>query len=67
MSEDAEIGTQTLDSSSETIELRFRQDTEMDTPVNETFSDELTLRSVHERIEQATIQYSSEWKNNGLC
>ena len=53
MSEEAEIGTQTLDSSSETIELRFRQETEMDTPVNETSAGELTLRSVDERIKHA--------------
>ena len=54
MSEDAEIGTQTLDSSSETIELRFRQETEMDTTVDETPVDELRLRSVDEGIKQAT-------------
>ena len=54
MSEEVEIGTQTLGSSSETIELRFRKETEMDTTVYETPADELTLRSVNERIKQAT-------------
>ena len=54
MSEETEIGTQTLKCSSETIELRFRQEPEMDTPVTETSFDELTLRSVDERIKQAT-------------
>ena len=54
MSEETEIGTQTLDSSSETIKLRFRQEAELDTPANETFAYELTLRSVDERIKQAT-------------
>ena len=54
MSEETEIGTQTLDSSTETIELRFRQEPEMDTPVSETSADELTLRSADERIKQAT-------------
>ena len=54
MSEETEIGSPTLDSSSGTIELRFRQKPEMDTPVTETSADELTLRSVDERVEQAT-------------
>ena len=34
MSEETETGTQTLDSSSETIELRYRQKLEMETRVN---------------------------------
>ena len=54
MSEETEIGTQTLDSSSEMVELRFRQEPEMDTPGTETSKDELTLRSVGYRIKQAT-------------
>ena len=54
MSEVTEVGTQALDSSSETIELRFRQEPEMDTPVTETSGAELTLMSVDERIKQAT-------------
>ena len=49
-----EIGVHTLDSSSERIELRFKLEPEMDTPVTETSADELTLRSVDERIKQAT-------------
>ena len=54
MNEDAEIGTQSLDSSSKTIELRFRQETELDTTADETPADELTLRSVDEWTEKAT-------------
>ena len=54
MSEQTIIGTETLDSSSETIELRFRQEPWMDTQVTDTSADELTLRSVEERIKQAT-------------
>ena len=54
MREETESGNQTLDSSSETIELRFRQEPEMDTRANETSADELTLRLVGERIKQAT-------------
>ena len=54
MSEEAEIGIQTLGSSSETIELRFRQETEMDTTVDQTPTDEFTLKSVDERSKQAT-------------
>ena len=48
MSEETEFGTQTPDSSSETIEILFRQKPEMDTPKTETSVDELTLRSVDE-------------------
>ena len=54
MSEETEIGTQTLDSSSDTIELKFGKEREVDTPVNEISANELTLRSVNERIKQAT-------------
>ena len=54
MSEETETGTQTLDSSSETIELRLRQETEMEPTLDETLADELTLRSVDERIKQVT-------------
>ena len=54
MSEEIETGTQTLDSSSESIELRLSQDTEMEPTLDETPTDELTLRSVDERIKQAT-------------
>ena len=42
MSEETENGTQTLDSSSETIELKLRQEPEMDTPAEETSADEIT-------------------------
>ena len=54
MSEETGIGTQTLDCSSETIELRFRQEPKMNFSANETSADELTVRSVDERINQAT-------------
>ena len=52
MSEEAEIGTQTQETSSETIELRFRQELEMVVSVTETPADELTLTSVDEGIKQ---------------
>ena len=54
MSEETETGTQKLDSSSWTIELRLRQETETEPTLDETPADELILRSVHERIIQAT-------------
>ena len=54
MTEETESGTETLDSSSETIELRFRQELEIDARVKETSVDELMLRFVDEQIEQAT-------------
>ena len=54
MSEETETGAQTLDSSSEAIELKCRQEPEMGTPAKATSVDELTLRSVDERIKQAT-------------
>ena len=54
MSEETETGTPTLDSFSETIELRWRQETEMEPTSEETSTDELTVRSVDERITQAT-------------
>ena len=52
MSEKTEFGTRTLDSSSKTIEISFRQQTEMDTPATETSVDILTLRSVDEPIKR---------------
>ena len=54
MIEDTETGTQTLGSSSESIELMLRQEIEMQPTLDETPVDELTLRSVDERIKQAT-------------
>ena len=55
MSEETEIDTQTLDSSSETFELRFRRQPEMDTPVTKTSANEPTARWVDERqIKQPT-------------
>ena len=65
MSEEAEIGTQTVDSSSETIKLRFRQETEMDTTVDETPADELTLRLLKESIKQAADPIL--WRVEELC
>ena len=54
MSEKTETGTQTLDSSSETIELNLRQEMKIEPTLDGTSTDELTLRSVDERIKQAT-------------
>ena len=54
MSEETETGTQIFDSSSETIKLRLRQKTEMEPTLSETPDVELILRSVDERIKQAT-------------
>ena len=54
MSEETEAGTQVCDSSSESIELGLRQESEVEPAVDETPADELTLRSVDERIKQAT-------------
>ena len=60
MSKKIDFGTQTLDRSSETTELRFRQEPELNTPANETSADELTLRSVDKRIKRQLAQYSGE-------
>ena len=54
MSEETKPGTQTFDSSSETVELRSSQETEMEPAISETHDSELTLRSVDEGIKQAT-------------
>ena len=53
MSEEIETSTQTFDSSSESIVLGLRQESEMEPAVDETPTAELTLRSVDERIKQA--------------
>ena len=49
-----EIGTQTFGSSSETIELIFRQEPVIETTVNETSAEEPSLKSVDKSIKQAT-------------
>ena len=54
MSGETETGTQTFDSSCESIELALRQESEMEPAVDETPADELTLRSADEWIKQAT-------------
>ena len=54
MIEETGTGTQKFDSCSETLELRSRQETEMEPTLGETPDVELTLRSVDERIKQAT-------------
>ena len=54
MSEATETGTQTSDSSSETIELRSIQETEMVPAFSETPDTELTTRSIDGKIKQAT-------------
>ena len=40
-------------SCSETIELRFRQEAEMEPTLNEMSTDELNLRSIDEKIKQS--------------
>ena len=60
MSEEVEAGTQTLDSFSETVELRLRQQTEIEPTLDETPTDELTFRSVDEKIKQQLIRYLGE-------
>ena len=54
MSEEAEADAQTLDSFFETIELRVSEEAETEPTLDKTPTDELTLRSVYERIKQAT-------------
>ena len=54
MSEEIESGRQTFDNSSETFDLRSSQETEIEPALNETPDTELTLRSIDERIKQAT-------------
>ena len=53
MSNEIEAGTQTLDSSSNTIDLGLRQKPDMDSQETELSASELLLRSVDERIKQA--------------
>ena len=52
MSEETDTDTKTLNSSSDTIELRFRQEPEIDIELTEKSADELTPRSVDEQIKQ---------------
>ena len=54
MSKEIETGTQRLDDSSDAIELRIRQEPEMETQGTEASVDGLTLRSVDQRIKQMT-------------
>ena len=54
MSEETETGTQIFDISSESIELKLRLETGVEPAVDEAADIELTLRSVDERIKQAT-------------
>ena len=54
MSEETETGTQTFDSSFESLELGLKQECELEPTVHETPPDALTLRSVDEKIKQAT-------------
>ena len=54
MSEETETGTQTIDCSSETIELRSRQQKEMELALGETPDVKHTLWSIDERIKQST-------------
>ena len=54
MSNETEAGTQTLDNSSDTIDLRPRREPKMDSQEIEPSACELTLRSVDKRIKKAT-------------
>ena len=65
MSNGAEVGTQTHDNSSDTIDLSLRQALEMDSQEIESATIELTLRSVDERIKQAID--SILWRVEELC
>ena len=53
MSNETEAGTQTMDSSPDTIDLRLRQESQIDPQEMESSADETTIRSVEERIKQA--------------
>ena len=53
ISNETKTGTQTLDSFSDTIDLRTRQEPETDSQEIDSYASELTLRSVDERIKQA--------------
>ena len=52
MSNETEAATQTLGSSSDTIDLRLRQEPEMDTQGIETSADEIKLRLLPEWVKQ---------------
>ena len=54
ISEKTETGTQTIDSSSECIDLGLKQASEMEPAVDGTPADELTFTSVEEKIKHAT-------------
>ena len=54
MSNETEIGAQALDSSWDTVDLRLRQELDMDSQENESSISEFKLRSVDERINLAT-------------
>ena len=53
MGNQTEAGTQRFDSSSDTTDLIFGQESEMDPQRVETSADELTFRSAQERIKRA--------------
>ena len=55
MSDETEAGTQTQDSSSDTIDLGLRQNSRLSSQKNVFSISELTLRSVDERIKQVTL------------
>ena len=54
MSKKTEAGTQTLDSSSDKTDLTLRQEPEMDSQETVPYASELTLRTVNDRIKQAS-------------
>ena len=67
MIDDIEAGTQTLDSSPETVELRVRQEPEMETQGTETSAHELTIRWLTRRSNKRLIQSSVELMKYVLC
>ena len=56
MSEGTETGTQSIDSSSDTMELGFRQEPEMNTQGTEISADELTLISVDDQATDSILR-----------
>ena len=55
MTSETEAVTRTLDTSSHTNNSRLRREPEMDPQEIEISADELTFRSVDERIKEATV------------
>ena len=60
MSNKTETGMQKLNSFFQNIELRLRPETEIEPILDETRADELTLKSVDERVKKQPIHYLGE-------